>query len=164
MKCSKCKEREKEVILKLSINGKIKEIPLCYNCANLVGYYKGTIKKAELTEYLKNIVEDIYPENKKKIICKFCKTNYHEFLRNKKLGCPYCYLYFNKFLKIIFKDIVNEYDYQLSIEMQNQISETDDELYMKAKTYLDYDDIEMAKKIFSKINNKNDNSQKNKPL
>lgn len=164
MKCARCKEREKEIILKLSVNGKIKEIALCRVCAEVLGYQEGKIRKAELTEYIKNIIEDIYPENKRNINCKFCKTNYQEFLRKKILGCPYCYFYFTKPLENIFHNLENEYDYKHPIENYIEKTETEDELYIKAKTYLDYDDIEMVKKIFSKINNKNDTSKKNKPL
>lgn len=160
MKCARCEEKDIEIIVTLSVNGKIKKIGLCIDCANIMGYYEGNIKKADITEYIKNLIEDSYPKKKQKIVCNFCKTSYVEFLRSKKFGCPFCYLYLEYFISEVTSEIKNEYNYRTSIEsiIKNKKNENIERLYLKLKTYLDHGDTQMAEKIISKIK-KYDNSQ-----
>lgn len=161
-KCSRCKERQVEIILKLSFNGKIKEIGLCVECANIMGYYKGSVRKSDLTEYIRNIIEDLYPKKKQEILCMFCQTTYSDYLNTKKFGCPFCYIYFEKFISGLEIEIKNEYQSRIDIEslVKNKDQGNVDTLYLKLKTYLDYGDIQMAKEIISKIK-KNDHSKEN---
>lgn len=161
-KCARCKERQVEIILKLSLNGKIREIGLCVECANIIGYYKGNVKKSDITEYIRNIIEDFYPKKKQKIFCLFCQTTYLDYLKTKKFGCPFCYIYFENFISELNIEIKNEYQSQIDIEslVKNEDHGNMDTLYLKLKTYLDYSDIQIAKEVISKIK-KNDHSKEN---
>lgn len=161
MRCVRCKEKEVEISVKLSVNGKVKEIGLCNDCADIVGYLQGNIKKANFAEYIRNLIEDTYPKRKEKIICSICKTSFTDFLRKKLFGCPFCYIYLEKPLKNLIREIKNPYGYRITIENLIELKKTEDldKLYLKLKTYLDYDDTQMAKRIISRIK-RYDNSQK----
>ena len=162
MRCARCREKEVEVVATLSVNGKIKNIGLCIECANIMGYHKGKIEKSDFTEYLKNLIEDTYPKKKQKVICSFCEMSVLDFLRKKRFGCPFCYLHLENFISECVSNIKNEYTSKLSIEsiISRKEKELDnlDKLYLKLKTYLDYDDTKMAKKVISRIK-KYDNSK-----
>ncbi len=162
MNCDICKTEEAGISAKIIFNGKINLLNLCYNCASLYGYTED--KKTytpTLEDYANAIIEDL-DKNIKKLICKNCKTTYIDFIRNKEIGCSYCYISFEK----LFKKIIEFHYGKICIcKNENPIEELYDnriekilELEKKLKTYIAFDDLDMVKKTLEKLKKiKNDN-------
>lgn len=153
-KCELCHEKEQNIEIKLSFNAKEKKIKLCSECAQKIGYFQGKVKKADFLEYLKNVIEDKYPEIKNKLICRICNTTYREFVKTKKLGCPFCYIFLSKIINTETEYIkIQDENIRLKIEDLHSSDEklSTEKLYIKLKIYMDYEDSEMIKKTVEKI-------------
>ncbi len=154
-KCERCNEKDAGTIITLSFNGKERKIALCLECADVMGYREGKIVKAGFDEYIKNLVEDAYPKKKEKAMCHICNTSYKDFINKKKLGCPFCYIFFSDILstsilsniKVLQTENLKPIEEVIKYNRKKNLSK----LYLKLKTYLDYDDTEMINQTVKKI-------------
>ncbi|MGC8727671.1 MAG: hypothetical protein ACP5SD_00245 [Elusimicrobiales bacterium] len=156
MKCERCGENEAEVSVKTIINGRIKKMKMCINCAEKYAHIDEISKgKSSFEDYAEAIIEEL-PESKKKLICPKCHRSYLEFIKTQRLGCPFCYIKFGEILKKLVQfnlnETINEINYPYSIEdMEYSNEEKILKLKKKLKTYLDFEDIEMIKKTLLEL-------------
>ncbi len=154
-KCERCNEKDADAIITLSFNGKEKEIALCFSCADIIGYTEGKVVKASFEEYIKNLIEDTYPKKKEKAICHICNTSYKDFINKKKLGCPFCYIFFSDILSTLIPNNTQTLQPENLKPIEEVIKYSKEKnlskLYLKLKTYLDYDDTEMINQTVKKI-------------
>lgn len=166
MKCENCKKNEVEFVLKVIKNGKIKYLKLCGECVKQkISYEEEIREKSSFIDYTENIIDEILPPYRKKLTCKNCGMEYGEFRRNHTLKCPFCFLYFKSEIKELIEFLEKEsaYNgnkYKYSIE---KLTENTDvkllSLKKKLKTFLDFQDIDMAKEIIHKIKKYRDNEK-----
>lgn len=169
MKCEICNKSESSLILKAIVNGKIRELYSCRECARKYGYSDDTPhKKATIGDYIRMVLKDIV-ERKKVLKCNNCNKRYIEFVKDQMLGCPFCYLAFRDvLLKVIeFNDgkiIPPNYTKAIDevfpeIDRIKRISE----LKKRVKTYLEFEDTDMARKAIDEIK-RYGNSKKDKNI
>ncbi|HHT97334.1 MAG TPA: hypothetical protein GXZ90_05515 [Clostridiales bacterium] len=105
MICSKCNQKEANVLYTEIINGKKKEQHLCEECASKFTSFQmenpdwsnefnlGELLSSLLTNYYK---EDLPKKNisSKVFSCKKCKISYEEVMRTGRFGCAECYTSF----------------------------------------------------------------------
>jgi protein arginine kinase activator len=149
MKCEICRENEVEIKTRAIINAKIKDIFICRNC--LKKYKIQTLKKPTYTDYLKLLIEEIQ-NKKKKLVCGNCGISYLDFIKEGKLGCPFCYIYFSQIFEKIFKNtVIPNYNKAIEKLIKNIDKNKPEEILKKADIYLKFDDLDMAKKHLKKL-------------
>lgn len=101
MKCQRCKQREATFHLRQNINGEIKEIHLCPECAKELGY-DNVLSDFEnfnpfsamdmgVQNFLGSLFSQELPAPKSERKCEFCGTTFEEFAENAMAGCSHCY-------------------------------------------------------------------------
>ncbi|MBP7795546.1 MAG: hypothetical protein KA059_02075 [Elusimicrobiales bacterium] len=166
MECERCHNNPSTVIVKAVVNGIIKKLNLCDDCATKLGYMDDMKKKSTFNDYAGVIIEELL-ESKKRMVCPVCKTDYITFKKTNELGCPECYITFSNILKklmeIISAPVVVGGKYPYCIEELLSEKDTDQEinkLKRRLKIYTDFEDVDMIKKTLLKIRKirKNDNN------
>lgn len=109
MLCERCKKNEAKVRLIESIDGEMRGIWLCDNCAKNIGDLSdvkiSSLKKISFDKVLDDIFNEILAknENLEDLICESCGKSYKEFREKNMLGCDKCYYYFREKLISIIK-------------------------------------------------------------
>lgn len=109
MKCDSCNNKEATVHLTEIINNKVTKLHLCEECARkkshqmeehfgLADLLSGLADIASPMEKMENVRE-------KKIKCPTCGFTFYNFRKMGRLGCPKCYVTFEKQLSPLFKKI-----------------------------------------------------------
>jgi len=104
MKCESCHKAEASVHLKQVVDGKIKEVFLCQECAAR----KGMKSPEELADFLFGLSESLSagaesPATVKR--CPGCKLSFADFESKHRLGCPQCYETFRQELIPVIEDM-----------------------------------------------------------
>jgi len=91
MQCELCKQNEAVVHLKHVLNGEVKEVHLCSDCASQKGFV-AKLSPASLTDFLFNLensrkAEAAVPE----ISCPNCHMRRSDFRKTSRFGCGACY-------------------------------------------------------------------------
>lgn len=103
MLCGKCNQNEATVHFRQNINGDVKEIHLCPQCAAELGYdnifsgFESLNPFAGFDMGMQNILGSLFsqelpakkmPQSRK---CSFCGTTFEEFAQSAMAGCAHCY-------------------------------------------------------------------------
>lgn len=103
MICQKCNQNEATFHLRQNINGNIKEIHLCPQCAAELGYdsvFTGMetfnpfgSMNMDVQNFLGSLFSQELPtgRNPEMHKCSFCGTTFEEFAQNAMAGCANCY-------------------------------------------------------------------------
>jgi protein arginine kinase activator len=106
MLCQKCNQNEATVHFRQNINGDVKEVHLCPQCAAEFGYDSIFSGIEELSPFsavnmgIQNFLGSLFsqelpqksPETERK--CGFCGTTLEEFAQSAMAGCAHCYTEF----------------------------------------------------------------------
>ena len=101
MMCSNCGKREANFMYTEIINGVKKEVRLCSDCAEKLGYFENMSFNMPsldfpsffgdfLNEY-NTLMPSIFSGREKAITCSRCGMEYDDFLKSGLLGCSNCY-------------------------------------------------------------------------
>lgn len=109
MTCNLCGTREATIHLTEIVNEQMVEIHICENCAQ----EKGTEFKTHfsVSDLINSISEGAKaaktPEKRPVGKCPECGMSYEEFGKTGRLGCPFCYEAFSKYLIPLIKRVQN---------------------------------------------------------
>lgn len=99
MLCVRCNEKQATIHYTEIIDGKVKKLDLCADCAEAIGIGDtGIIENNSLSGFFSGMLETEKHEvvtNK----CPVCGLNYEDFKRSGRLGCSSCYDAFGDGLK-----------------------------------------------------------------
>jgi protein arginine kinase activator len=131
MKCTFCHSNNTIIhIHEYSLQG-IKKINLCFECALMKGL---NIKADEIDKLFKNLIKNIFKLsesnkntglNKKNtsfsLICPSCKSTINNINEEMTVGCPICYVVFEKFIDLLIYKTNNSLNYigKLPLELRN---------------------------------------------
>jgi protein arginine kinase activator len=97
MKCQNC-EAEATIYFKEVVDGQLREIHLCENCAAERGFHLiNEQNKLSIANQFIWMAENLYPESSAKtgaVQCSGCGLRYSQFARTGRLGCSDCYAAF----------------------------------------------------------------------
>ena len=107
MLCDMCHKNEAIVHYAEVINGEIKKLNICEQCAKNKGF--GANVSFSLGDMLSGIIDDSPKDAGRKIVkdnkCPSCDLTYEEFKKSGRLGCDKCYKTFEKKLVPILDTI-----------------------------------------------------------
>ncbi len=86
-KCEICGKFNATIKVRKIIGGVIRESWVCENCVNKVGQKEQSVLNTGTSKPEKSIVEKVCPD---------CLTNTTEFRKKLQVGCPKCYVIFEK--------------------------------------------------------------------
>lgn len=95
MKCSHCQSEQATIHLTQVVDGEIKKLHLCEECAQELGFSLDS--PVSITDALLGIGEDMEIDvqpRKTESACPHCKTRHSQFKKKGRLGCPTCYAVF----------------------------------------------------------------------
>lgn len=99
MLCVRCNEKQATIHYTEIIDGKVKKLDLCADCAEIIGIgEQGVIANNNLSGFFSGMLET----EKHEVItnkCPVCGLNYEDFKRSGRLGCSSCYDAFGEGLK-----------------------------------------------------------------
>lgn len=161
MLCDICKEKKAIIHFTQIINGEMKNMHLCLDCAKKLGIDAANIEKQvfgetffPLADFLSKWAEFYLPEVETKK-CPGCGITYADFKEQGLLGCSRCYDAFNQELDYLLKKLQgnsyhsgkNPHFAKKSAEPQVQI----EELEKKLKEAIEKEEYEQAAIIRDKI-------------
>jgi len=120
MKCSNCGKQEANFIYTESINGIKKEIRLCTDCANKLGFLDMQLSMPNLDfsnffgEFLNEydtLMPSIFSDRVKVLKCNECGMDYEEFLNTGGFGCSNCYEVFQEKIEPLLKQLHGDTKY-----------------------------------------------------
>jgi protein arginine kinase activator len=92
MECQFCKANEATIHFKQVMNGAVKELAMCMECAAERGFNPEA--PAGLTDFLFSISGKDGPQaatHAEDVSCPSCHMHYGDFRKTSRLGCPACY-------------------------------------------------------------------------
>jgi len=94
MQCELCKQNEAVVHLKHALNGEVREVHLCSECAAKKGFI-AKLSPASITDFLVGIEAQRKPENHAaEGACPNCHMRRSDFRKTSRFGCSNCYTAF----------------------------------------------------------------------
>ena len=164
MKCEICGLEEAVIHVKQTIDEVESEMHLCENCAALKGI---SVEESESKFSMHNLLTglvDIDSSSKiadKKKVCPTCKLSYKKFQKQIKLGCVECFTVFREEIDYILEKMYGQYQHngkypEYLVAVKNCIKEIE-ELNIKLKEALKYENFEEAAKIRDRINELREN-------
>lgn len=103
MICQNCKNKKATTYIKEAINGQIKEVYLCEDCAGKMGVDASFYFGGELSNFLSGFLGASGIKQNTEV-CDVCGMNFSELSKGGKVGCASCYDKFkNKLLPVIQK-------------------------------------------------------------
>lgn len=99
MKCDICKINDAEILFRQHINGKINDMHLCKQCAKSKGLVINSLN-GEIS--LGGLISGLVDSDVKKV-CRVCGTNLQSIRRQKRVGCPECYICFKNEIQSLMK-------------------------------------------------------------
>ncbi|MBN2737309.1 MAG: hypothetical protein JXR70_10035 [Spirochaetales bacterium] len=103
--CEICQKKKAKIEITRVINSKTDRIFVCEECAKVVGFIcHDNPEEYSIAKLLSNIVSFKRPRDRKlkKQICKECGFSLSEILDTKTVGCPECYIQFDKQIESLF--------------------------------------------------------------
>ena len=99
MLCQECKKNQATIHLSQTINGQKTETHLCESCAAKLNPFNIKLVlpfQFSIHNLLSGLMQEedaagVESENYKNLICPTCGTNYGQFRRQGRFGCPDCY-------------------------------------------------------------------------
>ncbi len=107
MLCQKCKKKPAAIHVTRIVNQKKTEWYLCYDCAK-DEQSLGDAIPFSVNDLINGILSGLQAENQEvvpDITCAGCQTQYHDFLKTGRFGCPQCYRAFETQLSQVIKKI-----------------------------------------------------------
>jgi protein arginine kinase activator len=108
MKCQNC-EAEATIYFKEVVDGQLREIHLCENCAAEKGFHLMIEQnKLSIANQFIWMAENLYPESAAKVgqvQCPTCGLRYSQFARSGRLGCADCYTAFSVQMRQILRRV-----------------------------------------------------------
>jgi protein arginine kinase activator len=91
MQCELCKQNEAAVHLKHALNGEVREVHLCSDCAAKKGFV-AKLSPASLTDFLFGMETQKKADPKgPDISCPNCHMHHSDFRKTSRFGCSTCY-------------------------------------------------------------------------
>jgi len=104
--CNVCGKNEATIHLTEILNNQMIEIHLCENCSVQKGSdFKSHFNVNQLLANLGEFGGGMKAAQAVRLICKGCSMTYEEFAKSGRLGCPDCYVSFEKQLLPLLKRI-----------------------------------------------------------
>ena len=108
MKCQNC-EAEATIFFKEVVDGNLREIHLCENCAAEKGFHLVIEQnKLSIANQFIWMAENLYPESAAKVgtvQCPSCGMRYSQFARTGRVGCQGCYAAFEVQMRQILRRV-----------------------------------------------------------
>lgn len=108
MLCERCSENEATVHLTQVIDGSVKKLHLCEDCAAAAGFdLQGPVSITDLLLGMGDepdvMEEDAQPRHE--LVCSQCKMKRADFKKGGRLGCPACYHTFAEELSTLIRAV-----------------------------------------------------------
>jgi len=153
MLCDICGKKIATVHLTEIINGEVRELHLCEDCA--LKKSQEVQQQFSLGDILAGLVEEITtPEAREILKCKKCQMTYQEFKKIGRLGCSNCYLAFKNQLSQLLRAIHGSNTHQGKVpptKFKLKIDIEIEELKKRLKRAIELEEFEEAAKIRDKI-------------
>lgn len=115
MMCSNCGEKEANFMYTEIINGVKKEIRLCSDCADKLGFLESmsfNMPSLDFSSFIGDFLNEyntlmpsIFSERERALKCSECGMDYDEFLRTGRFGCSNCYDVFQQEIEPLLKQL-----------------------------------------------------------
>ncbi len=115
MMCSNCGKKEANFMYTEIVNGVKKEIRLCSDCANRLGFLDNmsfSMPSLDFSSFLGDFLNEyntlmpsFFTEKEKVLKCSECGMDYDEFLRTGRFGCSNCYDVFQQEIEPLLKQL-----------------------------------------------------------
>lgn len=153
MLCSKCNKKEATIHYAEIVDGQIKKLDLCEQCAEEVGV--GGSSTAPLSGFLSGLMEGDKQQKNVKDACPSCKMTYEDFRRTGRLGCGSCYEAFNEGLVYLIETIHKSKRHlgkvpQTAVKEFESVSKIED-LEKKLKKAIETENFEEAAKLRDEV-------------
>lgn len=165
MLCQSCLNNNATTCIKTKINGETKELILCSDCANKLGYNNMFDDFSfAFDDFFKGFWGNEGPFLEEPIICSNCGSSFNDIVDSGKVGCPDCYdVFYNRMLPLIERIHGNTTHKGKTVLLEdqstNKISEIDS-LKSELKGLIEKQEFEKAayvrdkiKDLESKVNN-----------
>ncbi len=153
MLCDICGKNPATVHLTEIINGEVKELHLCEECA--LKKSQEMQKAFSLGDILSSLIEGTQPQEKESLLrCSRCGLTYEEFRKIGRLGCAYCYISFRTSLWQLIKAIHGSTFHSGKIPKAKESFRIDveiEELKKKLRRAIELEEFEEAAAIRDKI-------------
>ncbi len=153
MLCDICGKKIATVHLTEIINGEVRELHLCEDCA--LKKSQEVQQQFSLGDILAGLVEEVTtPEVREGMKCSRCGMSYQEFRKIGRLGCSNCYLTFKTQLSQLLKAIHGSNTHQGKIpptKIKLKIDIEIEELKKRLKRAVELEEFEEAARIRDKI-------------
>lgn len=104
MLCEDCQERDAELQLTAIIDGEMRTLELCSECASARGLSPSSSTPAPLADFLAQLgPESGATAEGAEEPCPYCGISEGEFRRTGRLGCPQCYAHFEPQLRSLLR-------------------------------------------------------------
>ncbi len=184
MMCSNCGKKEANFMYTEIVNGVKKEIRLCSDCANRLGFLDNmsfSMPSLDFSSFLGDFLNEyntlmpsFFTEKEKVLKCSECGMNYDEFLRTGRFGCSNCYDVFQQEIEPLLKQLHgdtrflgkrsnNNFDGEKLKNLETVEDAGDTELEIlkeKLKKAIRIEDYEKAAKIRDEIKELEGNNEK----
>lgn len=153
MLCDICHEKSATVHLTEIVNGKVTELHLCQECAQVKT--EELKHQISLTDLLGGVFEKQTREEKKIFPCPGCGMTFAEFKKSGRLGCGQCYKAFKEQLLPLFRKIHGSIHhvgkFPLSMEKDQTLGRRLDELKERLRRAVMLEEYEEAARIRDRI-------------
>lgn len=115
MMCSNCGKKEANFMYTEIINGVKKEIRLCSDCADKLGFLESmsfNMPSLDFSSFIGDFLNEyntlmpsIFSERERVLKCSECGMDYDEFLRTGRFGCSNCYDVFQQEIEPLLKQL-----------------------------------------------------------
>lgn len=107
MLCERCDENEATVHLTQVIDGAVKKLHMCEECATEAGFdLQGPVSITDILLGMgQDYTEEEYEEPREELICPKCKMTRTDFKKSGRLGCPACYTVFAEELRSLIRAV-----------------------------------------------------------
>lgn len=162
MLCEYCNIKNATVTLTQNINGEIKTINICQDCANALGVIPNTLEISDSIDDIDSFFASMFGSTKSNtnstagtIACDFCSTTLNEIQKTGKLGCAHCYDVFTQNIEGAIRHIHSANTHcgkiPFSVDGKLGLKRKIDELKAKLSLAVQNEEYEKAAKIRDEI-------------
>jgi protein arginine kinase activator len=112
MQCDDCKERDSVVQLVQAVDGNLKELHLCEQCAAKRGVESTVAASPPMTDMLQKVQAQLVmgggtsgANSRDAVRCTFCSATLADFRATGRLGCAHCYGAFESSLRELLRRV-----------------------------------------------------------